>query len=361
MDYMKRALELAALARGHTSPNPMVGAVLVKDGQVMGEGFHRRAGEPHAEVHALRQAGEAARGATLYVNLEPCAHYGRTPPCTRELIAAGIARVHMAMLDPNPLVSGRGKAEMEAAGITTAVGEHEEEARALNEVFAKYITTGYPFVIAKFAMSLDGKIATSAGESRWITGEEARRYVHGLRDTVDAVMVGVNTVIADDPLLTVRLAAPDLRQPLRVIVDSKGRTPLYARVLDPGLPGKTIIATSELIPEKKLAEFRDQGIEVLISPAQGGMVDLERLMQALGQREISSVLLEGGGTILASAFAAGLVDKVLAFIAPKIIGGKAAPTPVGGEGAPSLAQALTLERVTVERLGPDVLISGYTR
>jgi len=361
MDYMKRALELAALARGHTSPNPMVGAVLVKDGQVLGEGFHRRAGEPHAEVHALRQAGEAARGATLYVNLEPCAHYGRTPPCTRELIAAGIARVHMAMLDPNPLVSGRGKAEMEAAGITTAVGEHEEEARALNEVFAKYITTGYPFVIAKFAMSLDGKIATSAGESRWITGEEARRYVHGLRDTVDAVMVGVNTVIADDPLLTVRLAAPDLRQPLRVIVDSKGRTPLYARVLDPGLPGKTIIATSELIPEKKLAEFRDQGIEVLISPARGGMVDLERLMQALGQREISSVLLEGGGTILASAFAAGLVDKVLAFIAPKIIGGKAAPTPVGGEGAPSLAQALTLKRVAVERLGPDVLISGYTR
>ncbi|MEW6231089.1 MAG: bifunctional diaminohydroxyphosphoribosylaminopyrimidine deaminase/5-amino-6-(5-phosphoribosylamino)uracil reductase RibD, partial [Chloroflexota bacterium] len=355
MDYMKRALELAALARGHTSPNPMVGAVLVKDGQVLGEGFHRRAGEPHAEVHALRQAGEAARGATLYVNLEPCAHYGRTPPCTRELIAAGIARVHMAMLDPNPLVSGRGKAEMEAAGITTAVGEHEEEARALNEVFAKYITTGYPFVIAKFAMSLDGKIATSAGESRWITGQEARRYVHDLRDTVDAVMVGVNTVIADDPLLTARLEAPDLRQPLRVIVDSKGRTPLYARVLDPGLPGKTIIATSELIPEKRLAEFRDQGIEVLISPARGGMVDLERLMQALGQREISSVLLEGGGTILASAFAAGLVDKVLAFIAPKIIGGKAAPTPVGGEGAPSLAQALTLKRVAVERLGPDVL------
>ncbi|MBI5956047.1 MAG: bifunctional diaminohydroxyphosphoribosylaminopyrimidine deaminase/5-amino-6-(5-phosphoribosylamino)uracil reductase RibD, partial [Chloroflexi bacterium] len=293
--------------------------------------------------------------------LEPCAHYGRTPPCTRELIAAGIARVHMAMLDPNPLVSGRGKAEMEAAGIATAVGEHEEEARALNEVFVKYITTRYPFVIAKFAMSLDGKIATSAGESRWITGEEARRYVHGLRDTVDAVMVGVNTVIADDPLLTARLEVPDLRQPLRVIVDSKGRTPLHARVLDPGLPGKTIIAASELIPESKLAGFKDQGIEVLISPAREGMVDLEHLMQALGQREISSVLLEGGGTILASAFAAGLVDKVLAFIAPKIIGGKAAPTPVGGEGAPRLAQALTLKRVKVERFGPDVLISGYTR
>ncbi len=361
MDYMKRALELAALARGHTGPNPMVGAVLVKDGQVLGEGFHRRAGEPHAEVHALRQAGEAAGGATLFVNLEPCAHYGRTPPCTRELIAAGIAQVHMAMLDPNPLVSGRGKAELEAAGITTIVGEHVEEAQALNEVFVKYITTRHPFVIAKFAMSLDGKIATSAGESRWITGEEARRYVHRLRDTVDAVMVGVNTVIADDPLLTARLEAPDLRQPLRVIVDSKGRTPLHARVLDHRLPGKTIIAASELIPEGKLAGFEDQGIEVLISPARGGMVDLERLMQALGQREISSVLLEGGGTILASAFAAGLVDKVLAFIAPKIIGGKAAPTPVGGEGAPSLAQALTLKRVAVERFGPDVLISGYTR
>lgn len=357
--FMQRAIELAEKARGRTSPNPMVGAVIVKDGRVVGEGYHQRAGEAHAEIHALRQAGGAAQGATLYINLEPCCHYGRTPPCTKAIIAAGIKEVHMAMLDPNPLVNGRGRAELEAAGIVTFVGEYEEEARQLNEAFVKYITTGRPFVTAKFAMSLDGKIATRTGDSRWITSEEARKEVHRLRDVTDAIVVGVNTVIADNPRLTTRLNKPDVHHPLRVIVDSRGRIPLTAKVLDPDLPGQTLVATTELMPKEKREQLLRRGIQELVLPDQGGRVSLPHLLDALGEREITSLIVEGGGTLLASFFAADLVDKVLAFIAPKIIGGREAPTPVGGEGVDSLADALQLERVMVEIVGDDVLISGY--
>jgi len=356
---MQRALSLARLAQGRTSPNPMVGAVIVKDGRVVGEGYHRRAGGPHAEIHALRQAGEAARGATLYVNLEPCSHYGRTPPCTQAIIAAGIAEVHMAMLDPNPLVNGRGRDQLEAAGIRTYVGQREAEARELNEAFIKYITTGRPFVTAKFAMSLDGKIATHTGQARWITGSEARRWVHQLRDVTDAIMVGVNTVIADDPCLTTRLEKADVRHPLRVIVDSRGRVPLTAKVLDPDLPGQTLVATTELMPGEMREQLRRWGVEVLVLPDQGERVSLPHLLDALGKREVTSLLVEGGGTLLASFFEQRLVDKVLAFVAPLIIGGRGAPTPVGGQGVARLSQALRLERVRVEKVGTDVLISGY--
>ncbi|MEA3345763.1 MAG: bifunctional diaminohydroxyphosphoribosylaminopyrimidine deaminase/5-amino-6-(5-phosphoribosylamino)uracil reductase RibD [Chloroflexota bacterium] len=361
MDYMAQALELAARARGRTSPNPMVGAVLVKDGEVVGQGFHHQAGEPHAEILALRQAGEQAREATLYVNLEPCCHYGRTPPCTEALIRAGVAEVHMAMEDPNPLVHGRGRAALEAAGIRTFVGEHEAQARQLNETFIKYITTGRPFVTVKFAMSLDGKIATPTGESRWITGKAARRRVHELRDVSDAVCVGVNTVLADDPRLTTRLGKPDVRHPLRVILDSRGRAPLTNRVFDPTLPGETIVATTQAMPTHHRNALEAQGVEVWALPSDGqGRVDLAALLDRLGEREVISLLVEGGGTVLASLFQEELVDKVLAFVAPIIIGGRDAPTPVKGTGVFHLKDAIRLERVSVERAGEDVLIVGYT-
>jgi diaminohydroxyphosphoribosylaminopyrimidine deaminase/5-amino-6-(5-phosphoribosylamino)uracil reductase len=363
-DFMERALRLAERGRGRTSPNPMVGAVLVKEGtdgttDIVGEGFHPRAGEPHAEVFALRQAGERARGATLYVNLEPCCHYGRTPPCTQALIAAGVAEVHLAMLDPDPRVAGRGRAELEAAGIRTVVGEKEAEARALNEVFVHWITTGYPFVIAKFAMSLDGKIATRTGEARWITDLEARNYVHQLRDQVDAILVGVETVIADDPQLTTRLEGTDVRHPLRVVLDSTGRVPPTARVLDPALPGRTVVATTSACPTERRQALADGGVEVLVLPADDRRVSLAALLTTLGRREITSLLVEGGGTVLGGFFAWGLVNKILAFVAPLIIGGRDAPTPVGGAGVAHIAEAWRLERVQTQRLGPDVLISGY--
>ena len=338
--YMRRALELAARARGRTSPNPMVGAVLVKDGRIVGEGFHPRAGEPHAEIFALRQAGEAARGATLYVTLEPCCHYGRTPPCTQAIIAAGVAEVHMAMLDPNPRVAGKGKAELEAAGIRTVVGECEEEARTLNEAFVHWITTGRPFVVAKFAMSLDGKIATRTGDARWISSPEARRRVHELRDQVDAILVGAGTVIADNPQLTTRLDKPDVRHPLRVILDSRGRIPLHARVFQPDLPGQTLVATTEASPPAYRDALQARGVEVLVLPADAdGRVDLDALLVALGQREVTSLLVEGGSTVLGAFFARGRVNKVLAFIAPLILGGERAPSPVGGTGVARVAEA----------------------
>lgn len=281
MDYMQRAVALARQALGNTSPNPAVGVVIVKDGAIVGEGHTQPAGGWHAEVMALRQAGEAARGGTIYVSLEPCCHHGRTPPCTQAIITAGLTEVHIATLDPNPLVSGRGKAALEAAGIRTQVGEHEEEALELNEAYCKFITSRLPFVTAKFAMSLDGKIATKTGDSRWITGEEARRYVHRLRSTSDAIMVGVNTIISDDPQLTAREdideGADQLRQPLRVIVDSRGRIPASARIFH--MPGKTLIAVTASVEPAKERELREAGAEVLTLPARRGRVDLPELLR----------------------------------------------------------------------------------
>src|SRR5919202_1357726 len=247
---MERALELARGAKGRTSPNPAVGAVIVRDGTIVGEGATQPGGRPHAETVALQTAGETARGATMYVTLEPCSHYGRTPPCARAVVAAGIAEVRVATLDPNPLVGGRGQTILDAAGIRTLLGEGQDEARALNEDFARWITTGRPLLIAKFAASLDGRIATYTGDSRWITGREARAEVHRLRDQVDAIMVGVNTVLADDPLLTTRLDDParEPHHPWRLVVDSHLRTPFTARLLDPSLPARTTILTTEVAP-----------------------------------------------------------------------------------------------------------------
>ncbi|MBA7631209.1 Riboflavin biosynthesis protein RibD [subsurface metagenome] len=358
---MEQTLSLARLALGQASPNPAVGAVVVKGDAVVGQGYTQPPGSHHAEVLALQQAGEEARGSVMYVTLEPCCHYGRTPPCSQAIIAAGITEVHLAMFDANPLVSGRGKDELERAGIKVYVGEHEEEADEINEAYTRFITTGMPFVTAKFAISLDGKIATRSGDSRWISGSEARKYVHNLRYTADAIMAGVNTVVVDNPHLTCRCGGGKggtaRKQPLRVIVDGKGRTPLTARVFSQ--PGKTLLALGRLItPEEKTA-FTQAGAELLELPSAEGLVDLGRLLKALGEREVTSVLVEGGGILLGSLFDCGLVDKVIAFIAPIIIGGEEAKTAVGGKGVDKVIDSLKLERVTVKQFGDDLMVSGY--
>ncbi len=355
---MERALSLARLALGHSSPNPAVGAVIVEDDTIIGEGYTQPPGSDHAEVVALRQAGDRARGAAMHITLEPCCHFGRTPPCTRAIIAAGIAEVHIAALDPNPSVSGRGKEELETAGIKTHLGEHEEEARQLNEAYIKFITTGLPFITAKFAVSLDGRMATRTGDSRWISGEQSRQRVHQLRQAVDAIMVGVNTIVFDDPQLTAREQAKPLgRQPLRVIVDSEGRTPPQARVF--GEPGGTMVAVTEAAPPDRVGRLEQLGAQVLKFPERDGLVDLEELLRELGRREITCLLVEGGATLLGSLFDQGLVDKVIAFIAPILIGGREARGVVGGKGAEKIGHALRLRRVMVERLGDDVMVVGY--
>ena len=361
MDYMEQALSLAKLALGQASPNPAVGAVVVKGGEVVGQGYTQPPGSHHAEVIALKQAGREAAGGVMYVTLEPCAHQGRTPPCTGAIISAGVSEVHMSMLDPNPIVSGRGQAELKKAGIKTALGEHEEEAREVNEAYIKFITTGLPFVTVKFAVSLDGKIATKKGDSRWISGPESRKYVHCLRYTSDAIMAGVNTLLADNPHLTTRCSGGKggvaRKQPLRVIVDGKGRTPLDSRVFSE--PGKTLLALGRKVRPEEREAFAKAGAEVLESPTASGAVDLERLLRSLGEREITSVMVEGGGILLGSLFDRGLVDKVIAFIAPIIIGGAGAKTAVVGEGVSKVAESFRLERVKVGRLGDDLMVSGY--
>lgn len=328
---------------------------------------------------AIRQAGDAARGAVLYVTLEPCCHQGRTPPCVEAVLAAGVREVHLSHLDPNPNVSGRGKAELESAGVTVFVGEGEEEARRINEAYLKHRATGLPFVVAKFAASLDGKIAATSGDSRWVSGPESRRWAHRQRTAVDAIMVGVRTILVDDPELTAR---PDLgegvrqpdgepRQPLRVVVDSRGRTPAAARVLQGA--GATLVATTDASSEAWRRQMRDAGVDVLVLPARraggparraGGpasddRVDLGELLRHLGDRDIISLLVEGGGELLGAFYDLGLVDKVQAILAPIIIGGKEAPAAVAGRGARRMADALRLREVTVERLGEDVLVTGY--
>lgn len=362
MDYMEQALSLAKLALGQVSPNPAVGAVVVKNDVVVGQGYTQPPGSSHAEVVALKQAGEEARGAVMYVTLEPCCYYGRTPPCSEAIIAAGITEVHLAMLDPNPLVSGQGKDELERKGITIYVGEREAEAREVNEAYTKFITTGMPFVTAKFAVSLDGKIATKSGDSRWISGEEARKYVHNLRYTTDAIMAGVNTVLADDPRLTARCGGRGgkaRKQPLRVIVDSKGRTPLTARVFSE--PGKTLLAVVKFVKPEGATALAQVGVELLELPSADGLVDLEKLLKALGEREITSVLVEGGGILLGSLFDYKLVDRVITFISPIIIGGKEAKTAVAGKGVDKVVNSFKLERIKVEKLGKDLMVSGYVR
>ena len=359
--YMERALALARDAVGSTSPNPAVGAVVVRNGEVVGEGHTQPAGQAHAEVVALRRAGARARGATLFVTLEPCSHHGRTPPCTDAIIEAGVASVTMAVMDPNPLVGGRGEARLLDAGVSVGVGDGGDEAAELIAPHAKFIRTGTPLVTAKFAMSLDGKIATRTGDSKWITSAESRRYAHDLRRRSDAIMVGIGTALADDPQLTARDAdgAPLPSQPLRVIVDSAGRLPSDAALL--AQPGDTLVAMAREDAGPR-ARLEAAGALVFAAGDDGrgdDRVNLEALLSELGRREVTSVLVEGGGGLLGSLFDEGLVDRVVGFVAPVIIGGAGALSPVGGSGAAMMADAAPLSRARVERIGEDVVVVGW--
>ena len=354
---MHQALALAERARGLTSPNPLVGALVVRDGAVVGEGFHQTAGAPHAESLALAAAGEAARGATLYVTLEPCVHQGRTPPCVPAIVEAGIRRVVAAVTDPNRRVSGAGLAALRQAGLEVSVGCLLEEARRLNRPFFTWITAGRPLVTLKVAMSLDGKIAGWDRSSRWITGDVARRETHRLRSQADAIAVGISTVLADDPELTVRLEPAWPREPYRVVVDSHGRTPTTSRVLAAGRPARTLIAVTESAPEDRLRALEASGAQVLRLPSRDGRVDLGALMADLARREVTALLLEGGGELNAGFLEAGLVDRVAVFVAPMLLGGRDAPTPLEGPGR-GLKEAFRLTRMTVRPVGEDLLIEG---
>ena len=367
-DFMARALALARETTSRTSPNPAVGAVVVKDGQIVGEGRFEGIGTPHAEAAAIAAAGEAARDATLYVTLEPCCHQGRTPPCADAAIQAGVAEVHLSHVDPDARVSGQGQAKLEAAGVRVVVGEGEAEARRINEAYLKHRTSGLPFVIAKFAASLDGKIAATSGDSNWVSGPPARAWAHRLRSRIDAIAVGVNTVLTDDPRLTARPQDADgrdlpvERQPLRVVIDSRGRTPGEAKVLGCAQAGdsRTLVATTEASPEAWRREMEEAGAQVAVLPAdEHGRVALPALLTQLGKSDVLTLLVEGGGILLGSFFDQGLVDKVQAVIAPAIIGGETAPTAVAGRGASRMAEAMRLEEVTMEQLGKDMLVTGY--
>ena len=354
-DYMRMALELAERGMGWTSPNPMVGAVIVKDGRVIGQGWHARCGELHAERSALKNCAEDPAGATMYVTLEPCCHHGRQPPCTEAILAAGITRVVVGSDDPNPLVAGKGIDILRRAGVTVETGVMKEACDALNRVFFHYIRTGRPYVVMKYAMTLDGKIATRTGASQWITGEAARRQVHRDRHRYSAIMAGVGTVLADDPLLTCRMEGG--RNPIRVICDTHLRTPLDSRIVRTAREVPTILATA-CGDEARRAPYEAAGCRVWVLRSRDGHVDLSALMERLGAEQIDSVLLEGGGTLNWAALESGLVRRVQAYVAPKLFGGTEAKSPVEGLGVETPAQAVRLKAPTVTALGEDYLIEG---
>lgn len=354
--YMTRALELAARGMGHTRPNPMVGAVVVKDGRIIGEGWHEQFGGPHAEVNAFAHCSEDPEGATLYVSLEPCAHYGKTPPCVDLVISKKVARVVTAMEDPNPLVAGKSIRKMREAGISVTVGVLEKEARKLNEVFLKYITARKPFVLYKAAMSLDGKTACHTGESQWISCEAAREEVRALRGCYAGIMAGAGTVLADNPRLTARTKGmPD---PVRIIIDGNLSVPPVAKVFQQ--EGRTIIVTTSASSEGRRKYFEEMGVEIILADSEDeGKVDLSAAMTGLYMKGIDGILLEGGATLAASAFEADIIDKVRIYMAPMIIGGTGAPGLVGGAGADSLLHAVKLKDISTEMSGTDLVIEAY--
>jgi len=366
-DYMKRALELAEKGIGRTNPNPLVGAVIVKDGRIIGEGWHETYGHAHAEVNAIHNAevneinhtGRNAEGSTVYVNLEPCCHHGKTPPCTEFLIDKGVKRVVIGTLDPNPLIAGKGVKMLRDAGIEVTVGVMAQECKRLNEVFFSYIQKRRPFVVLKAAMSLDGKIAAPSGESKWITEEAARSDVQLLRNRYSAIMVGVETVIKDDPELTCRMEGG--RNPLRIILDSSLRIPPGSKVLTDQKTNRTMIVCTERASRSKADRLKALDTELLYCRSKNNRIDLEDLMEKLGSLSIDSILLEGGATVNDSAFSQEIVDKIILYVAPKIIGGERSKTIVGGHGIDSLDQAYPLYIESMERVGEDLKITAYRK
>jgi diaminohydroxyphosphoribosylaminopyrimidine deaminase/5-amino-6-(5-phosphoribosylamino)uracil reductase len=357
-DWMRRALELAERGRGAVEPNPLVGAVVVREGRVVGEGWHQRYGEAHAEVHALAAAGDAARGATLYVTLEPCCHHGKTPPCTDAVLRAGVGRVVAAMSDPFPQVSGTGAAILRAAGVAVEVGPCEAEARRLNAPYLTLLGKGRPYVHAKWAMTLDGKIATRTGDSKWISGPAARRLVHDLRGRVDGVLVGVGTALADDPRLTARPPGP--RTAARVVLDSRCRLPPTSALATTAREIPVIVAATAAAPAGRAEALRAAGCEVLTLPADAdGRADVTALLAELGRRRWTNLLVEGGGGVFGSLRDADCIDEVHVFVAPRLAGGADAPGPVGGRGVDRIAEATALPEWRVEVIEGDVLLHGW--
>lgn len=351
---MKRALRLAR--RGRTSPNPMVGAVIVRDGEIVGEGFHPRAGDLHAEIYALKQAGDKAKGATMYVTLEPCCHHGRTPPCTKAIIGAGIAEVYVAMTDPDPRVDCNGLEQLKAAGVRVYCPICEDEARSLNEAYIKHRTTGMPFVVLKLAMSLDGKIATKTGDSKWITNERSRAYVHRLRSKVDAIMIGAETARTDNSKLTARVGNR-IFYPIRVIVTRSGDLPCDLEMFRE--PGDTYIACCDSTDVESLGKLEQVGVRILRMRSVSGRASIADLMRTLADMGCLSVLIEGGSELAASALAEQVVDKIIFFYAPRIIGGKNAVGAIGGTGVETVASSIELDRIRVRRFGDDIAVEGY--
>lgn len=353
--YMQRAISLSLQGSGAVNPNPLVGAVIVKNGRVIGEGYHQQFGGPHAEINAINQATEDLKGATIYVTLEPCAHHGKTPPCAEAIIARGFSRVVIGMGDPNPLVNGKGVQLLKQAGIAVDSGILEDEISTLNEVFIKYICSGKAFVALKTAMTLDGKIATQVGDSKWITGEKSREFVHQLRHKYAAIMVGVNTVIADNPSLTDRSSLGLKSHPLRIVVDSTARTPLDAEVLNTKT-APTIVAVTKAATSSAVEAIKQKGARVLVCKTHGNGVCLTDLVHQLSLQGIDSILLEGGSRLNFSAIDEGIVDKIYAFISPKLIGGEHAFTPLGGRGYDRMDQAITLDIQDITRFDEDILV-----
>jgi len=361
LSYMERALALARRGRGLTSPNPMVGAVLVKDGVVVGEGFHRYTEQKHAEVWAFEQAGEKAKGAILYVNLEPCSHFGRTGPCCDLIVSAGVPRVVAAMTDPNPLVAGSGFQRLREAGVDLVVGPKDVEARRLNEAYSKYIQTKLPFVTLKAGMTLDGKIAARDGSSKWITSHDSRERVHQLRFDNDALLVGIGTVLQDDPWLTDRSGQTRRRPLTRVLLDANLRLPLQSNIVRSRNEGAIIVFCAENREPKRQSQLEEIGIEVIPIAVSGQHIPFATVLQELGRREVTSLLIEGGAEVNFSSLSSLAVDKIIFFLAPTILGGRQAIPVVGGEGFPDLGHSLSLAFSTVEQLGSDLMIEAYVR
>ncbi|MFD3155471.1 bifunctional diaminohydroxyphosphoribosylaminopyrimidine deaminase/5-amino-6-(5-phosphoribosylamino)uracil reductase RibD [Haloimpatiens sp. FM7330] len=358
---MKRAIQLSKEGIGYTSPNPLVGAVIVKNQKIIGEGYHEFYGGAHAEVNAFNNASTDVKGATMYVTLEPCSHYGKTPPCAKSIVEKGISKVVIGMKDPNPLVSGKGIEILKSNGIEVVTGVLEEEIKKLNEIFIKYIMTNIPFCILKTAMTLDGKICTKTGDSKWISNEKSREYVHKLRHRVSGIMVGIGTVLEDNPSLTTRLQGVKVSDPTRIIVDTSARIPLESKVLNLESKSKTIIATTEMAYKDKLDAIKQKGAEIIITPLKNGKVDLQYLIKELGKRNVDSILLEGGGQLNYSALNEEVVDKVISFISPKIIGGTGSKTPVGGDGKEKIKDAFMLKDIKLIKFNEDIMIEGYLR
>ncbi len=358
-EYMRKALGLAKRGLGTTSPNPMVGAIVVKGGKIVGDGFHRKSGEAHAEIIALEKAGQRARGGTLIINLEPCSHTGKTPPCVNAVIKAGVRKVVVAMQDPNPLVNGKGIELLRKAGIDVKVGLLEREARLLNEVFITFVEKQRPFFIMKGAVSLDGKIATRIGESKWISNEESREYANQMRSVMDGIMVGINTVILDNPFLLPKISKPK-RYPVRIVLDSKLRIPPACELVKTAEKFKTLVFTLPDSRQDKESRIKSMGVEVVrVAAGDNGRIALSAVCKELWQREITSVLVEGGGELNSSFISESLVDKLVIFYAPKLIGGRNAPSFIGGKGIDFMKDACRIDVASVRKLKDDICVEGY--